>query len=171
MRGYKKMKRLFPLNNQKGMTLIEAMIAIAILTIGIMAAMGMQIRAIGASSTALYRTDANNIGISLLETLKELPFDDDNLDFTGVNPGNLLPATARTFTTAGNFPRMAPFVASVPGAGTIVDRSGITYNLSWAVQENANPPSKTVRVFMTWNSLMGQNRLEMTTVKYNNISL
>lgn len=168
------------LKNQQGVTLIEAMIAIAILTIGIMAAMGMQVRAIGASSTAMNRTDANNIAVALLETLKDLPFDDANLNFTGAAaPGDLVQATARTFTTNANFPRMAPFIASVPTAGSIVDRSGITYRLSWAVQDNpvdaidptGDRPGKTIRVFMTWNSLMGQNRLEMTTVKYNNIDL
>ncbi|MBV5327233.1 MAG: prepilin-type N-terminal cleavage/methylation domain-containing protein [Chlorobium sp.] len=155
------------LKNQKGMTLIEAMIAIAILTIGIMAAMGMQVRAIGASSTALYRTDANNIAISLLETLKELPFDDANLADTVASPNALY--------VAANFPRMAPFIASVPAAGSIVDRSGITYNLSWTVQDRAvsatNTPSKIISVFMTWNSTMGQNRVEMTTTKYKNIKL
>lgn len=172
------------LKNQKGVTLIEAMVAIAILTIGIMAAMGMQIRAIGAGSTALNRTDANNVALALMETLKDLPFDDANLDFTGnggVAPGDLTQATARTFTTVANFPRMGTFVQMPAGsaAGTVVDHSGITYQLSWAVQDNPVDPAdptgdrmgKTIRVFMIWNSPMGQNRLEMTTVKYNNIKL
>ena len=157
------------------MTLIEAMIAIAILTIGIMAAMGMQVRAIGSSSAALYRTDANNIAISLLETLKELPFDDANLTQTVASPNALVNDASTRKYTAAAFPRMAPFIASVPAAGTIVDRSGITYNLSWAVQDRAvsatNTPSKIVSVFMTWNSAMGQNRVEMTTTKYKNIKL
>jgi hypothetical protein len=64
-------------------------------------------------------------------------------------------------------------------AGTVVDHSGITYQLSWAVQDNPVDPAdpggdrtgKTIRVFMIWNSPMGQNRLETTTVKYNNIDL
>lgn len=162
------------LKNQKGATLIEAMIAIAILTIGILAAMGMQVRAISASSTALNRTDANNIAVSLLETLKELPFDDANLAQT-VAAGNAIvnDATTRTYTAAA-FPRMASIISSVPAAGAIVDRSGITYNLSWAVQDRVIPPNtpmKTIRAFMTWNTPMGQNRLEMTTIKYRNISL
>lgn len=162
--------------------MIEAMVAIAILTIGIMAAMGMQFRAIGAGSTAMDRTEANNVAQALLETLKDLPFDDANLNFTGAAaPGDLLPATARTFTTAANFPRMAAFVQMPAGAaaGTVVDKSGITYQLSWAVQDNPADPAdptgkktgKTIRVFMTWNSPMGQNRLEITAIKYNNVNL
>jgi type IV pilus assembly protein PilV len=164
------------LKSQKGSTLIEAMIAVAILTIGILAAMGMQVRAIGASSTALNRTDANNMAIVLLETLKELPFNDANLTETVASPNPLVNDATTMQYTAAAFPRMVPFIASVPAAGTIVDRAGVTYNLSWAVQDNVlatgETPGKTIRVFMTWNSpLGGQNRLEMTTLKYNNGSL
>jgi len=150
--------------------LIEAMIALAILTIGIMAVMGMQVRAIGASSSALYRTGANNIAISLLETLKALPFDDANLAETVARPNALVnDGTARRYTAA-TFPRMAPYIAAVPAAGIIVDRSGITYNLSWAVQDGV-VSTKIITVFMTWNSAMGQNRVEMTTTKFRNIKL
>lgn len=167
------------LKNKKGSTLIEAMIAIVVLTIGILAAMGMQIRAIGASSTALNRTDANNVAFSLLETLKELPFDNPNLVETVALPNALAnDANARTFTAA-SLPEMQPLIQMPAGAvaGTIVDRSGITYQLSWAVQNNPVPAeptvtlNKTIRVFMTWTSQMGLNRLEMTTIKYNNIKL
>lgn len=171
------MKMYCLLKDQQGMTLIEAMIAIAVLTIGIMAVMGMQVRAIGASSTALYRTDANIIAVSLLETLKELPFDDPNLAQTVASPNALINDASNRRYVAGNFPRMAPFIASVPTAGAVVDRAGITYNLSWAVQDNILPavpphtPSKIISVFMTWNSAMGQNRVEMTTAKYKNIKL
>jgi type IV pilus assembly protein PilV len=169
--GVIEMKTPSLLNNQKGMTLIEAMIAIVVLTIGIMAAMGMQVRAIGASSTALYRTDANNIAISLLETLKELPFNDANLTQTVTSPNALVnDGTTRKYT-ATEFSRMDPFIASVSTTGAIVDRSGITYNLSWAVQEGAAGASKVITVFMTWNSTMGQNRVEMTTTKFRNIKL
>jgi len=163
------------INNHKGSTIIEAMIAIMILSIGILAAMGMQIQAIGASSSALNRTDATNVALSLLETLKELPFDNTNLVQTIASPNALArDANDRTFTVAG-FPQMQLLVQPGGAAGSIIDRSGITYQLSWDVQNRLLPTgeilNKTIRVFMTWNSLLGQNRLEMTTVKYNNISL
>ncbi len=163
------------MKSQKGSTLIEAMIAIVILTIGIMAAMGMQIRAMGASSAALNRTDANNVAASLLEIFKALPFDDAILAQTVASPNALVDDATTAKYTAAALPRMVPFVASVPVAGTIVDRSGITYNLSWAVQDRVlsatNTPNKIIRVFMTWNSVIGQQRLEMTTIKYKNIQL
>lgn len=173
--------------NQRGASLIEAMIAIFVLTVGIMAAMFMQTRAIGSSSSALNRTDANNVAISLLETLKQLPFNDANLAATSAttimtnNPGSnpVFGGNERTFT-AGAFPEMQALVQVPAGAvaGTVVDRAGVTYQLSWDVQDRNLPAvlggttiEKVIRVYMTWNSLMGQNQLDMTTVKYRNITL
>jgi len=175
--GILKMKNSGILKNQKGITLIEAMVAIMVLTIGVLATIGMQVRAIGASSSAVNRTSANNVAFSLLETLRQLPFDDPNLAETTASPGVLVnDANDRTFTAAG-FPEMQSFIQlpAAAVAGTIVDRSGIIYQLSWDVQDriltSGETLNKTIRVFMTWNSPMGQNRLEMTTIKYNNISL
>ena len=158
--------------NQKGVTLIEAMVAMVLLSIGIVAVAAMQTRAIGASGAAFERTGANGVALSVLETLKALPFDDANL----VATPSLTSVGARTYTAAG-LPELQT-VLDVPAgaaAGTVVDNSGLTYQLSWAVQDTILPtgenPCKTVRVFMTWASPFGQNRLVMTAVKYRNISL
>lgn len=163
------------ITNQNGSTLIEAIIAIVILTIGILSAMSMQVKAIDASSSALNRTDANNVAISLLETLKQMDFTDPNLIQT--SPGNLVrDANDRTFTALA-FPEINSLIQQPGGAaaGTIIDQAGITYQLSWDVQDVFLPSGQTlqknIRVYMSWNSLMGQNSLEMTTVKYNNVSL
>lgn len=159
--------------NQKGVTLIEAMVAMVLLSIGIVAVAAMQTRAIGASGAAFERTGANGVSLSVLETLKALPFDDANLVSTGsLNNDGL----ARTFT-AGGLPELQTLLAVPAGAaaGTVVDNSGLTYQLSWAVQDTILPtgenPCKTVRVFMNWASPFGQNRLVMTAVKYRNITL
>lgn len=168
----------FTLTKENGSTLLEAMIAIAILTIGILTVMTMQIMAIGSSASAMNRTEANNIALSFLETMKELPFDNPNLVSTGPGSGTLLnDANARTFTAA-SLPLELQNLILIPAgspAGTIVDRSGIIYRLSWAVQDRILATgeilNKTIRIFMTWNTSLGQNRLEMTTIKYNNVSL
>lgn len=159
--------------DQKGVTLIEAMIAMLLLSIGIIAVAAMQTRAIGASGAAFERTGANGVALSVLETLKSLPFDDANLVATGSLTND---ASARKYTVAG-FPALNP-VLQVPAgavAGTVVDKSGLTYQLSWAVQDTilatGENPYKTIRVFMTWTTPVGQNRLVMTAVKYRNISL
>ena len=173
--------------NQRGATLVEAMIAIFILTFGILTVMVMQIRAIGASSTAMNRTEANNVSLALLETLKELPFDNANLtkttatlaELTGVTNNQQLQllidaGKVRTFTAAA-FPEMQTLVQAGTTAGMITDRTGITYQLAWAVVDqtlaSGETLHKTLWVFLYWNSLMGQNRLQMTTVKYSNVPL
>ena len=52
--------------NQKGVTLIEAMVAMVLLSIGIVAVAAMQTRAIGASGAAFERTGANGVALSVL---------------------------------------------------------------------------------------------------------
>ena len=175
--------------NQRGATLIEAVIAIAILTIGILTVMVMQVSAINHSASAMNRSEANGVALALLETLKELPFDDANLDATSATLDELEAVATRaqlqtlidggkvhTFTTAG-LPAMQPFVQVPAGAtaGTVVDRAGVSYQLAWAVQDHVIAGGvtldKTIWVFMHWNSPMGQNRLRMTTLKYSNVSL
>lgn len=158
---------------QKGFTIIEAMVAIVILSVGILAVAAMQARAIGASGAAFERTGANGVALSVLETLKSLPFDNANLVATGSLDNNAL---AKTYTATG-FPELKPLLTVPAGAaaGTVMDKSGLTYQLTWAVQDTilatGENPCKTVRVFMTWASPVGQNRLVMTAVKYRNISL
>ena len=192
------MKGLLSPLNQQGATLIEAMIAIAILTIGILTVMVMQVSAINNSSSAMNRSEANGVALALLETLKEIPFDDANLD----EAPPTLPANAPTITvaeleavttraqlqalidggkvhtfTAASLPAMQPFVQVPAGAtaGTVVDRAGVSYQLAWAVQDHVIAGGvtldKTIWVFMHWNSPMGQNRLRMTTLKYSNVPL
>ena len=81
--------------NQRGATLIEAVIAIAILTIGILTVMVMQVSAINHSSSAMNRSEANGVAMALLETLKEIPFDDANLDATSATLDELEAVAAR----------------------------------------------------------------------------
>lgn len=66
-------------NNQDGFTLIEVIIAIFILTIGILGAAAMQVSSIDGNSTANRLTEAATWGGDQLETLMALPYDDDKL--------------------------------------------------------------------------------------------
>ena len=175
--------------DQRGATLVEAMIAIAILTIGILAVMVMQVSAINFSSSAMNRSEANSVALALLETLKELPFDNANLnqstatlvELSGVETDQqlqaLIDANKVHTLIAANLPKMQPFVQTPAGAaaGTVVDRAGISYQLAWAVQNHVLATGenldKTIWVFMHWRSPAGQNRLRMTTLKYSNVPL
>lgn len=150
----------------------------AILTIGILTVTMMQGRAMLASAVAYDRTEANNIAIALIETLQHIPFNDPSLAATVSTPGELAnDANAHTYAS-DSLPDMLDALIEIPPgspAGTIVDRSGIRYTLSWAVQDAAdnegNPINKTIRIFMFWDTPAGQNRLEFTTTKYSNVAL
>jgi type IV pilus assembly protein PilV len=77
-------------NSQNGFTLIEVMVAIALLTIGILGAATMQITSIDGNNTAMRLTGAATWGEGELETLMGLPYghvdlrDDSN---AGANAG------------------------------------------------------------------------------------
>lgn len=178
-----------PLHSQKGATLIEAMIAVAILTIGIITVMVMQTQAIRASSSSMNRTEANSVALTIMETFKELKFDDDNLDQTTATRAELAAVATKqqlqnlitagklaTFTAAG-FPELQEIISIPAGAvnGTVVDKSGVQYTLAWGILENmssnGNAIGKTVWLLMYWDSLMGANKVQMTTLKYKNTPL
>jgi len=63
-----------PLNNQKGFTLIEVMIALMVLTIGILGMMVMQTSATTSNYRASTLTTASTIATQQVETLRSLPF-------------------------------------------------------------------------------------------------
>lgn len=159
-----------PISENNGFTLIEAVIALAILTMGIMVVAIMQERSIRGNQSAFYRTSANILATSLLEELKSLPFDDPVLDQTSVNLEN--DGSAHTFDP-DDFDDLAGLLAL--DNGQLVDNTNRRFTVSWAVADNSLPgletPSKTIRLFMNWDSMLGNNRLEITAVKYNNISL
>lgn len=76
--------------NQKGFTLIEVLIAIALLTIGILGAASMQIASIGGNNHAIRLTTAATWAGDALETLMALEYTDDDLaddSNTGANAG------------------------------------------------------------------------------------
>lgn len=180
------------MHNQRGSTLIEAMVAILVLTIGILTTMAMQVAAINASSTAMNRTEANNVSQALLETLKNLDFNNTELnqtnatvaELTNVNTAqqvqNLITAGRVRTVAANNLLNGQPLqhmqnLIQVPlGAapGTVIDMSGVSYRLAWAVRDlvvAGETWNKTIWVFMTWGTAMGQqNQLQITTIRFNN---
>lgn len=74
-----KKKCFFRLNDQGGFTLIEALIALLVFTIGILATVSMQVSALKGNSIARNSTDAAAIAANVIEELRELPFDHANL--------------------------------------------------------------------------------------------
>ena len=68
-----------------GFTLLEILIAISILTVGLLGVASMQVSAIRANAFASAQTEAATAGMDCIEKLMRLPYDDANLLVTG-NP-------------------------------------------------------------------------------------
>ncbi len=161
--------------NKNGFTLIEVMITMLVLSIGILAMTAMQIKASNGSSAAFSRSRANSTAITFLEELKRLPFDDTNL--TGVANADLNTVNADThYYTAANFPFLNNMFQS---SGTdIVDTTGKVHQIFWNVDKSpitigtdTYTPFCTIRLFVYWNTPLGQNHVIITTIKYNNIKV
>lgn len=153
-----------PLNNQKGFSLIEAMIAMMILTIGLLAVGLMQVSAMKGNTNALSRTDGVAFAQSVMDRLRALPMSDALLTDTdgGVNLN-------AGMATGGGDPN--PAVADHPptllyGANPITGMNGQSYTIFWNVTDNTPVTgAKTLRVFVYWTDpKFGLNRAIMTSV-------
>ena len=84
---------------EQGFTLIEVLIAITLLAIGVLAAAGMQISAIGGNHLAIRVTEASTLAGSTAEDLSGLGFDDPLLAPT-VDPATVDPSDPATLAAA-----------------------------------------------------------------------
>lgn len=70
------MYRRFKNNDEKGFTLIEVLVAIAVFTAGVLATIVMQSSSVQTNSMARRTTEAGTIAADLLERLNALPYND-----------------------------------------------------------------------------------------------
>lgn len=183
------------MTNNRGFTLVEVLVAMTILAIGIFAAALMQINAIKGNSSASHRSAATQLGLSFLEELKRMDFDDTStyLNDNGVgvslddgmaeaSAGQALPASVDHQFTPADFPSFAAAYQLVGPA--LVDNAGRRFTIFWNVDyettagspvENSAglPPYCTIRLFVYWKSPTdtGRNHLIFTTTKYNNVKV
>lgn len=133
------MHSFFPLKpSQKGFTILEVMIAMAIFAIGILGVAKMQIKSTTGNTTARTITEGTTVAVDRVERLISLPYSDAALT---QNPS---PAALYSDTIVGS-------------------SSGETYTLSWRII-NDNPIINTKQIAMnvTWND-QGFNRSFSTT--------
>lgn len=181
--------RALPLD-QRGFTLLEAIIALAVLAFGVLTVCMMQTGALRSSTTAFNRSEANGIATALVECFQALPYDDIKVTITGAGASNALPATA-TSGAQGDYKyygkdkdnpakltkMMKELITPINNEGAVLGGSGMRYILKWAVQEERDEVGgeeksirKNIRVFLNWKSPMGENHLEFTTTKYPNMT-
>jgi type IV pilus assembly protein PilV len=180
------------MKNDNGFTLLEAMIALLILSVGIVGAAVMQIQAIRANDNGMARTKANDIGLAVMEELRRLPFDDARVCPAGtpavfnaaaLNTGSDLgggavnPALAGHVFSLVNFPNFPASYTFNAATNTLVDDSGRSYRIFWNANLDAfatgaaTQPACVISLFVYWQSPMGLQHLHYTTYKYKNIKL
>ena len=93
MKDRKNAKNIFGQVNNRGFTLIEVMISLAIFSIGILAITGLQISSINGNVSARMQTEATTLAVERLERLIALPYNHEDLD-----PGNHPPETNGSYT-------------------------------------------------------------------------
>jgi len=124
----------------KGFTLLEVMIAMAILAVGLLAIAGMQIIAIRANAQSREVTEAITLATRHLDYLKSLPYNDPALDDTEETNNDNLTDTQNVDHSDPNNP--------INGK----------YNRIWNVADSTpNPNTKTVMVIVSW--LSGPNQI------------
>jgi type IV pilus assembly protein PilV len=148
--------KTFVLKNQRGFSLIEAIVAMVVLTVGLLAVGLMQIGAMKGNTNATSRSSGVAVAQSVMDDLRSLPLDHASL--LDPHAGQLdLGAAAAGGPTAVNADH---------DNGTITTPRGQVYTVFWNIADDFPIDSaKTVRVFVYWNdSHFGLNRAIMTSV-------
>jgi type IV pilus assembly protein PilV len=122
---------------REGFTLLEVMIALVILSVGLLGLAGLQLVAVKGNSFSTEMTYATMLAQQHAETLKNLPYTDANL--APADEGN--PHTA------------------------IGNSKGVQYAVSWTVTDNTPATDmKTVNLTVQWTSLRQGTSSEAGTV-------
>ena len=82
--------------DQNGFALIEVLMAMVIFTVGILALAGLQVTTINGIAAARMQTEATAIGARIVERLRSLPFDHEDLEPT-VRPHSLTATGSRSY--------------------------------------------------------------------------
>jgi type IV pilus assembly protein PilV len=146
--------------NQRGFSLIEALIAMVLLSVGLLGAGLMQIGSMKANTNAAGRTFGVGLAQSVMDDLRSRPLDDallqdDDIDgVAGLDDG---------IASAGSDPVPANADESM---GQITASDGRNYTVFWNVADGAPVNgAKTLRLFVYWNDQrFGLNKVIMTTV-------
>jgi type IV pilus assembly protein PilV len=126
-------------NSQNGFTLIEVLIAIALLTIGILGAAAMQISSLRGNSHANRITVASNWGVNRIEQIIAQKYDDVDL-----RDDDSIGNTANNPDGAGGLNDMTDATAD----GREISPDGL-YTIYWNVAEDdIMPNTKSIRVII-----------------------
>ncbi len=159
---------------QDGFTLIEAVIALIVLSVGVLSLQRMQLTTIRGNGDAQSITAASTLAADRVEKLTALPYADASLvDRNGDGAGGLDNTTNATGTKV-----TADFLSTVNASGNeVITNSGGTvpantskFSVYWNVADNsAVPGTKTIRVITVWGEGASKKTVVVNHVKANNI--
>jgi type IV pilus assembly protein PilV len=151
------------IGNQKGFSLIEALVAMVLLSVGLLAAGLLQIGGIKANANAAGRTFGVGLAQSIMDDLRSQPIDDEGLLADTGDRGNDLDDGR---ATSGGNPVPDDADQKMGSTGQVTGSDGRTYTVFWNVaKDKPVAGTKTVRLFVYWNdSQFGLNKVVTTTV-------
>lgn len=134
-----------------GFTMIEVVIAMAVLAVGLLGVAAMQIYALRDSGSARHKTRAAGIARTQLESFANMPFSDP-----------LMAATS-----GWSSPPVVVNQEVAASTGTQIEQS---YNVQWRISNlNLIPTLKSVDVRVTWNEPNRPNRnVTLSTMRFEN---
>jgi Tfp pilus assembly protein PilV len=122
-------------NAARGVSLVEAMVALAVMAFGMLAVVGVQSTLRLNGDIAKQRSEATRIAQEVLEQSR----------------------TFQVIDTADKAPGQTAWQEIVSGTQDITpDNSSATYRVARAVTTYTDPPAKAMRVTVTWNDRAGQ---------------
>ena len=137
------------IKQNKGFTITEVMIALAIFSIGFLAYSGLQISATKSNTKSRWLTQAVTCATDRVEQLLDLPYTHADLD----NGKHTLPEDADGIDNNSD------------GRIDEPSESG-PLNFNWTVTDNAPLANvKTVNISITWSSPYGQNTMNLEYYK------
>ncbi|MEJ2167363.1 MAG: prepilin-type N-terminal cleavage/methylation domain-containing protein [Desulfobacterales bacterium] len=140
-----------PIKENKGFTIVEVMIALAIFSIGYLAYSGLQIAATKANTKARWLTLAVTCATDKIEQLLDLPYTHTDLD-------------AGTHTLAADADGIDN---NSDGRIDELNEAG-PLNFTWTVTDDAPIANvKTVDISITWTNAYGRNTINLEYYKAN----
>lgn len=148
--------------NESGFTLIESMIAVFILTIGVMSLYAMQINAIDGNAKAIRVTHGTSWATDQIEHLITLPYDDPLLDDDDLDGANQDANSDGVDDDAGDF--------GLNDTGNNADGSMASpdgmYTIFWNVSEGQRMPNlKSIRAIVRYNGAANTADIVMDYIK------
>ena len=139
-------------DRESGFTLIEILIAITILTVGLLGVASMQVSAIRGNDFSGSVTTGLCLAEDRMEELMRRPYSDDLL--TDANTTNALDTIIASDVDHEDVP-------AIDATGQTV--TGGPYRRVWNVEDSADPDMKTITVIVTWDN--DRHRVSLTSIK------